>query len=159
MCAVLGGEDGAGVVVLLPGPGALPAQEGAVDVAGGVDGVHVIHNHLADFIRMATTFTLQSPQTLPWSTSGHMCSSHSPGECVAGLVLTWVQALADCVVGVVAKVVCAGFCGEDTTGILFLLPRPGAHPAHRRAVVGAGEVVRLHVVHEHLAVGAHQVMV
>ena len=48
MSTVLGGEDGAGVVVLLPGPGALAAQEGAVDGAGGVDGVHVIHDHLVE---------------------------------------------------------------------------------------------------------------
>ena len=146
MLAILSVENVAGIKVVLPGSDALPAKEGAVVRAAGVDGVHVRHQNLAEntfkadadiwdgrasplFIAVerkiqsgfGKKITLQSPQTLPWSTSGQECSSHSPSndqsDCehdkqtnkklqktkylaspyISLIRFTWVTALTDCI--------------------------------------------------------------
>ena len=48
MVAILSGENVAGILVFLPGSDALPAKEGAVVRAAGVDGVHVGHQDLPE---------------------------------------------------------------------------------------------------------------
>ena len=48
MVAIFSGEDLTGVLGLLPGSDALPAKEGAVVRAAGVDGVHVGHQDLPE---------------------------------------------------------------------------------------------------------------
>ena len=146
MVAILSGKNPTGVMIFLPSPNTLPAQGGAVVGAAGVDGVHVCHQNLAEntfkadadiwdgrasplwssekFIQNCAKnkqITLQSPQTLPWSTSGQKCSSHSPSNDQSGCELdkqtnkklqktkylaslyislirfTWVTALTDCI--------------------------------------------------------------
>ena len=46
------GENAAGTMVVLPGSYALPAKEGAIVPAAGVDGVHVTHQNLKMMIMM-----------------------------------------------------------------------------------------------------------
>ena len=48
MVAFFSGENAAGIMVGLPGSNALPAKEGAVVPAAGVDGVHVGHQNLPE---------------------------------------------------------------------------------------------------------------
>ena len=101
MVAILGGLDLTGVVELLPGAVALPVQGVAVVRAGRVDAVHVGHqdliegnfciciyicisNYICICVCICIFFfelcTLQSPQILPWSTSGQLCSLHTPSD-------------------------------------------------------------------------------
>ena len=112
MVAILSGKNPTGVMIFFPSPNTPPAQGGAVVGAAGVDGVHVRHQNLAEntfkadddiwdgrasplFIAVerkiqsgfGKKITLQSPQTLPWSTSGQECSSHSPSNDQSGCEL------------------------------------------------------------------------
>ena len=56
MLAILSVENVAGIKVVLPGSDAIPAKEGAVVRAAGVDGVHVGHQDLMIIIKSRVCF-------------------------------------------------------------------------------------------------------
>merc|ERR1712181_25211 len=137
MVAIFSGENLTGILGLLPGSDTLPAKRGAVVRAAGVDGVHVVHQHLAVSAHLAVVNV--RPIVL--------------------IALSWVTALADCITGIACKVVLTSLCREDPAGIMVLLPGSSAHPSNLGAVAGAGWVVLCHVMHKHLTIGADNVMV